>query len=55
MAGAIMTTPLSASVWPRNWLVTVQRANLGRVKLELTAHDLKERGFRQGTLRLEAI
>lgn len=39
------------SVWPKKWLQTVQQANIARVNLEQTAHDLVERALKNGTVR----
>jgi hypothetical protein len=43
------------AVWPRKWLRTVQEANLPRVSLEQTAHDLIARALKNGAVRLDRI
>ena len=43
------------SVWPQQWLQTVQRANLRRVNLKRTAEALVDRALKNGTVRLAQI
>lgn len=43
------------SVWPRKWLRMVQQANLARVNLEQTAHDLIARTVKNGTARFDLL
>jgi ADP-ribosylglycohydrolase len=43
------------SVWPRKWLQTVQQANITRVNLEQTAHDLVDLALKNGTVRFDRM
>ncbi|MHC4521703.1 MAG: ADP-ribosylglycohydrolase family protein [Planctomycetota bacterium] len=43
------------SVWPKRWLRTVQQANIARVNLEQTAHDLIARALKNGTVRFDML
>ena len=43
------------SIWPRDWLDTVQQANLARVDLRQVGGQLVTRGLRNGTVRLRRI
>jgi hypothetical protein len=43
------------SIWSRKWLETVQRANITRVNLKQTAHDLVERALKNGTVRFDRM
>jgi len=41
------------SVWPQQWLQTVQQANLERVNLKQTANALVDRALKNGTVRFD--
>ena len=43
------------SVWPKEWLQTVQQANIARRNLEQTAHRLVERALKNGTVRFDQM
>jgi hypothetical protein len=43
------------SVWPKEWLETVQQANIARVNLKRIANDLVELALKNGTGRFDQM
>ena len=43
------------TIWPKQWLDTVQKANINRVDLKQTAENLMFRGLHNETVRLDRI